>query len=51
MDLLGLPWRIIVGPRGLKNGVVEVGSRRTSQTEEVSVEEAVKKIIQIYQSI
>ena len=51
MDLLGLPWRITVGPRGLKNGVVEVGSRRTGQTEEVSLEEAVKKIVQIYQFI
>ena len=24
MDLIGLPWRITVGPRGLKNGVVEL---------------------------
>ena len=23
MDLIGLPWQIVVGPRGLKNGVVE----------------------------
>lgn len=27
MDLIGLPWRITVGPRGLKNGVVELTSR------------------------
>ena len=24
MDLIGIPWRITVGPRGLKNGVVEL---------------------------
>ena len=29
MDLIGLPWRITVGPRGLKNGVVELTNRRT----------------------
>ena len=29
MDLIGLPWRITVGPRGLANGVVELTSRRT----------------------
>jgi prolyl-tRNA synthetase len=26
MDLIGLPWRITVGPRGLANGVVELTS-------------------------
>ena len=33
MDLIGLPWRITVGPRGLKNGVVELTSRRTGESE------------------
>ncbi|WP_122076669.1 proline--tRNA ligase [Pseudophaeobacter sp. EL27] len=48
MDLIGLPWRITVGPRGLKNGVVELTSRRTGESEEMSPEEAVKKIAEIY---
>ncbi|MBW4707575.1 proline--tRNA ligase [Roseobacter sp. YSTF-M11] len=48
MDLIGLPWRITVGPRGLKNGVVELTSRRTGESEEVPPEEAVKKIADIY---
>jgi prolyl-tRNA synthetase len=48
MDLIGLPWRITVGPRGLKNGVVELTSRRTGESEEVSPEEAVKKVAEIY---
>ena len=48
MDLIGLPWRITVGPRGLKNGVVEVTSRRTGESEEMSPEDAVKKIAAIY---
>ncbi len=49
MDLIGLPWRITVGPRGLKNGVVEVTCRRTGNSEELSPEEAVKKIAKIYE--
>ena len=48
MDLIGLPWRITVGPRGLKNGVVELTSRRTGESEEMSPEAAVAKIVQIY---
>ena len=48
MDLIGLPWRITVGPRGLKNGVVELTSRRTGESEELAPEAAVAKIIEIY---
>ncbi|MEQ8901910.1 MAG: proline--tRNA ligase [Roseovarius sp.] len=48
MDLIGLPWRITVGPRGLKNGVVELTSRRTGESEELPPEQAVEKLAQIY---
>jgi prolyl-tRNA synthetase len=48
MDLIGLPWRITVGPRGLANGVVELTSRRTGESEEMSPEAAVDRISQIY---
>ena len=48
MDLIGLPWRITVGPRGLKNGVVELTSRRTGESEEMSAEAAVDRLAQIY---
>jgi len=48
MDLIGLPWRITVGPRGLKNGVVELTSRRTGESEEMPPEQAVARIAQIY---
>jgi prolyl-tRNA synthetase len=48
MDLIGLPWRITVGPRGLANGVVELTSRRTGVSEEMSAEAAVDRIVQIY---
>ncbi len=51
MDLIGLPWRITVGPRGLKNGVVELTSRRTGESAEMTAEAAVDRIAEIYAGI
>ena len=44
MELIGLPWRITVGPRGLKSGVVELTCRRTGATEEVTPEAALNRL-------
>ncbi|PCI64445.1 MAG: proline--tRNA ligase [Kordiimonadales bacterium] len=38
MDLIGLPWQVAVGPRGLKNGVVEVKNRATGEKRELTPE-------------
>ena len=51
MDLIGLPWRITVGPRGLKNGVVELTSRRSGEAEEMGSEAAVNRVADIYAGI
>jgi prolyl-tRNA synthetase len=48
MDLIGLPWRITVGPRGLKNGVIELTNRRTGRSDEMSPEAATKKVLEQY---
>ncbi len=48
MDLVGCPWRITVGPRGLKKGVVELTSRRSGDSEEMSPEAAVARVGEIY---
>ncbi len=48
MDLIGLPWRITVGPRGLEKGVVELTSRKTGESEEVSAETAIARVTDIY---
>ncbi len=40
-DLIGIPWRVTVGPRGLKSGVVELTERRTGESVEIAPEEAV----------
>ena len=51
MDLIGLPWRITVGPRGLANGVIELTSRRTGVSEEMTAEAAVARIGAIYAGV
>jgi len=51
MDLIGLPWRITVGPRGLKNGVVELTSRRSGDSIEMTPEAAVARIADIYAAV
>jgi prolyl-tRNA synthetase len=38
MDLIGLPWQAVVGPRGLKDGVVELKNRRSGERETVPLE-------------
>ena len=44
MDLIGVPWHLTVGPRGLQNGVVELKHRATGQREELSREAAFAKL-------
>ena len=51
MDLIGLPWRITVGPRGLQNNKVELTSRRTGESEELSPADAVLRLEKIYQPV
>ena len=40
MDLIGLPYQLIVGSRGLANGVVEIKNRKTGERQEMSIEQA-----------
>ncbi len=51
MDLIGLPWRLTVGPRGLKAGKVELTSRRTGESEEMGPRDAVERLRAIYAGI
>ncbi|MEA3017597.1 MAG: prolyl-tRNA synthetase [Sphingomonadales bacterium] len=44
MDLIGLPWQLIVGPKGLDKGVVELKKRRTGEREELSLESALARL-------
>ncbi|MDE2385313.1 MAG: proline--tRNA ligase [Alphaproteobacteria bacterium] len=44
MDLIGLPWQVIIGPRGLKDGIAEVKHRATGQRENVALDKVVEKL-------
>jgi prolyl-tRNA synthetase len=44
MDLMGLPKQLILGPRGLANGVVELKDRRTGEKQELSLESALARL-------
>ena len=43
MDLIGLPWQVVIGPRGLKEGVVELKQRATGERAELSPEALVQR--------
>lgn len=38
MDLIGLPWQVVVGPKGVAAGVVELKNRRTGEKTEITPE-------------
>lgn len=44
MDLIGLPWQLIVGPRGIASGTVELKRRSSGERHELSVESALARI-------
>jgi prolyl-tRNA synthetase len=44
MDLVGLPWQLIVGPRGLAAGKVELKRRATGERAELSPDAALDKL-------
>lgn len=44
MDLIGLPWQIAIGPRGVKNGTVELKNRRTGEKSEISADSVLEKL-------
>ncbi|MCY3879775.1 MAG: proline--tRNA ligase [Rhodobacteraceae bacterium] len=48
MDLIGLPWRITVGPRGLAVGEVELTERRSGESIKCTPEAAVNRLRSIY---
>jgi len=45
MDLIGLPWQLIVGPRGVAGGVVELKRRATGEREELSSDSAIARLV------
>lgn len=45
-DLIGVPWQIVIGPRGVKSGLVEIKHRATGQKHELELDAAVARIVE-----
>lgn len=48
MDLIGLPYQIVIGPRGLKDGIVEVKDRATGERQNLTPDAAVTYVTEAY---
>ena len=44
MDLIGLPWQLIIGPKGVSGGFVELKNRASGEREEISPEDALTRL-------
>ena len=44
MDLIGIPWQIVIGPKGLADGKVELKRRATGEKLDLSMEDAIARI-------
>ena len=45
MDLIGLPWQLTVGPKGIEKGVVEMKARTGTAKEELSIDAALNRLM------
>ena len=44
MDLIGLPWQVIIGPKAVEKGVVELKDRATGDRAEMPIKDAIAKM-------
>lgn len=43
-DLMGMPWQVTIGPKGVAAGMAEVKNRKTGEKQEISLESAISKL-------
>ncbi len=46
-ELIGIPWRITLGPRGVAEGIVELTERRGLEKVEVSMDDIAAKVVDV----
>jgi prolyl-tRNA synthetase len=44
MDLIGLPWQMVIGPRGAEKNMVEIKNRKTGLRDELGYDDAFNKM-------
>jgi prolyl-tRNA synthetase len=47
VELIGIPYRLTVGKRGLADGIVELTTRATGETQRLPVEQAVDRLLEM----
>ncbi len=47
MDVIGLPFQLIVGPKGLKAGEIEIKERKTGERATLPIEAAMRRLIEL----
>lgn len=50
-ELIGVPMRVTIGDRGLKEGVVEVQNRRVGENEKVTTEQALQHVLNTLETL
>ena len=45
MDLIGLPYQIVIGPKGLKSGEAELSERGTGTKESMPIDSVVPSVV------
>jgi prolyl-tRNA synthetase len=45
MDLIGLPDQLVIGPRGITAGTVEIKHRRSGERQDLSLETAIQRLV------
>ena len=43
-ELIGIPWRVTIGPRGLDEGIVELAERATGAKEDIALDDAAERL-------
>lgn len=49
-ELVGIPWRVTVGPKGVEAGVVELTSRAAGETTDVPIGDVVDQLVETIES-
>jgi prolyl-tRNA synthetase len=44
-DLIGVPWQLTIGPKGLAEGTVELKRRATGEKTSVPLDEAISRLL------
>jgi prolyl-tRNA synthetase len=45
MDLIGLPWQVVVGPKGLASGEIELKERATGARHSLTFDAALNRLV------